>query len=199
MAKRARKPAVRGVELVQEVIRAVKEGKPGELENPERQPLAPSELDALVLPGNAPLPPSLRRWLAFDATCFQELFVPIQPGEPPRLAVLDEAELFRRYISDKEEGEASRLFVPLRAGVGVFAMYLGTPDAEGEFPIVDVRTGDMTNRAECQVAYPGFDVFLAWVGYVVEDPERVYGRALREARKRNPFLTDEDLVDLSDR
>lgn len=192
--RKAKGPSARGVALVERVIAAIEAGAPGELENPERRALTAAELDALSLPNGRAIPPSLRRWLAFDANALQELVT----GEPPRLVVMTGRELARAYLTDAAaealDADAG-VFLPLRAGVGVFALYCGTPDAEGEYPVVHGHASDLIG-AEVAVSHPGFDVFLAWVASLVDDPEEAYAEELAQARARNPFVTEDEVLGL---
>src|SRR5262245_51574018 len=81
-----------GVELIGLVIERVKvdptciSGFCGDRPLPDLKPLAPEIIEQLTFPSGRPLPPSLKRWLAFDAGWLADLgwFSPLAtPQEPP--------------------------------------------------------------------------------------------------------------------
>ena len=68
-----------GIELIDLVITRVREdpnsiaGYCGDRPLTEPRPLSAEALETLTFPSGKPLPPSLKRWLAFDASWLQEL------------------------------------------------------------------------------------------------------------------------------
>ncbi len=129
-------------------------------------PVPAEVLADLRLPGDRPLPPSLRRWLAYDATVFAELGWYDNPAQPTFDGMsLSEAITF--MYDDDGWTEAFVPFETLLPGrclplVGGSdsrrLLYLGTPDSAGEYPVLVVDIDDMPYVA---VMYPGLDVYLA--------------------------------------
>jgi len=168
---------LRGVALVEHVIAEFAAGRlqllgyspSGELVTREPAPLTPEQLAGLTLAGGAPLPPSLRRWLAFDAKFFPSLpFVPsliekpdrpaLEPRRLPELVGPTWAPSFQNLAQELLTGA---FYVLAQGSDSTFALYVGQagqPDALGEYPVLDVRTDDEPNVT---LLAPGFDVWLA--------------------------------------
>jgi len=150
--------------------------------------LAPEVLATLALPGGKPLPPSLRRFLAFDAHYLHAL-----EGDPPRLVFHTFRELVRHELDETAAdlydevadllpghclllpgGETKRRF-----------MYVGAPDAHGEYPVLEIDPDDLPGVG---LAYPGLDVYLAdgTTAHLLGDPfEGPYGAAMLDQAERN--------------
>jgi hypothetical protein len=64
--------SVRGVALVDAVIDRVRRGE-ADFDVVWPDPVPPDVLDGLTLPGGLPLPPSLRRWLAYDGAWLERV------------------------------------------------------------------------------------------------------------------------------
>lgn len=158
----------RGVELVDSVIAALQAEDGGLLpgmpvETPEG--LAPEAIAALTLPDGKPLPPSLARFLAYDASYLDVL------DADGKLA-------FRRFRAmmteqfDEDTADAADfsellpgwcLVVPGGSDSRRF-MYVGEPDRFGEYPVFIVDIDDVPYVC---LAYPGLDVYLS--DGVIED------------------------------
>jgi hypothetical protein len=153
----------------------------------EAHPIGPEVLEHLTFPSGKPLPPSLKRWLAFDASWLEELgwFASIEQGTftPRRLdeivtaefAELDDESGPAEFVEpgdelddfDKPYGEN---FAKLSARMGeCFLLLDGTesrrvfvvtePDALGEYPVIVIDVQHYLPYAA--VMYPGFDVYMA--------------------------------------
>jgi hypothetical protein len=158
---------VRGVELVEQVIAFVVdagERVPKRL-RPLGLPMGEPALARASLAGGRPLPPSLRRWLGFDASI-------ICPFDDPRAAAPRPRPLgFRQLLAQEFRGYASgsswqafedRLpgdcyLLPGGSDARRF-LYVGEPDGIGEYPVLCVDTHDVPFVC---VYSPGFDVWLA--------------------------------------
>lgn len=162
---------VQGSDLIDLVIARVQadptaiSGFCGDNPLPNPQPLAPEVLENLTFPGGQSLPPSLRRWLAFDASWLANFgwFAPEAPGvfTPRRI---DE------IVDDEFDGIWGEMYSPLADRCGDCFLLPGgsdsrriyavteQPDALGEYPVLVIDTDDLPYAA---VMYPGFDVFMA--------------------------------------
>lgn len=172
MASSAKSPAagnVQGVALIDLVIAHVREapecisGYCGEHPLHRARPVPPDVLDTLTFPGGKPLSPSLKRWLAFDASWLHDL---------GWFASLDDLAFTPRPLDEivEEEFESwGEAFAPLDARLPhCFLLPGGTdsrriyaicePDETGEYPVLVVDTDDIPYVG---VMYPGFDVFMA--------------------------------------
>jgi hypothetical protein len=123
-------------------------------------PLTPAQLAGLTLAGGAPLPPSLARWLAFDAGFLDALIPsPAQPTLTPRRL----PEVVAPAWAASFENAARALltgscYVLAEGSDSTCVLYVGAADALGEYPVLDVRTDDEPAVA---LLAPGFDVWLA--------------------------------------
>ncbi len=168
--KRAQRVEAQGVELIDLVIERVRadpaciSGFCGDRPLEEPRPMSADALERLTFPSGKPLPPSLKRWLAFDESWLQELgwFSSIEQGSftPRRID---------QIVADEFDGLWGEMYEPLGAkldecfllpgGSDSRRIYAVTePDALGEYPVLVIDTDDMPYAA---VMYPGFDVFMA--------------------------------------
>jgi hypothetical protein len=159
-----------GVPLIEQVIERVR-GDPlaiagfcGDYPLEQPRPLAPALLETLTFPSGKPLSPSLKRWLAFDASWLESLgwFAPGQPGVfAPR--TID------KIVTAEFDGLWGEMYEPLADRMGeCFLLPEGSdsrriyavaePDTLGEYPVVVVDTDDLPYAA---VMYPGLDIYLA--------------------------------------
>jgi hypothetical protein len=163
-AKKPTTTLARGLELVEQVIASI-DGDGGVLggcgipDHPAT-PLPADQLAALVLPNNRPLPPSLARFLAYDAS-----YLGVLEGTPPRLAF----RTFRAMMAEQFDPQLAEiaefgdmlpghcLVIPGGSDSRRF-MYVGEPDPHGEYPVFVVDTDDVPYVC---LAYPGLDVYLA--------------------------------------
>lgn len=129
------------------------------------RPLIASALATLTFPGGRPLAPSLKRWLAFDASWLRCLgwF-----SSPPDTTLA----LAPRPLDELLEAECdcwADTFAPLSRRFSQCLLLPGSdthqyvyavcePDATGEYPVLLVETGDIPYVG---VIYPGFDVYMA--------------------------------------
>ncbi|WP_354644616.1 hypothetical protein [Kitasatospora camelliae] len=168
--------SMHGAALIDRVIARVSQGRPaaGALDITAPVPLAPEAIDRLRLAGDRPLPPSLRRWLAFDSSWLSG----IGWYDDARAPVLEGRAL----------GEtAERMYGSGGVMVGMFAdfeallpspclplvggsdsrrlLYLGRPDSTGEYPVLVTDIDDLPYVA---VMYPGLDVYLAHLAGVLD-------------------------------
>ena len=142
------------------------------------KPLPATVLDTLTFPSGKPLPPSLRRWLAFDASWLAGLgwFDPLRTALTPRpLGQIAEAEYGAVFASYGEDAPEDYRFDPIslwhrtdRYFPECFLLPDGSdsrrvfavtePDAHGEYPVL---VTDIDDEMYLAVMYPGFDVYLA--------------------------------------
>lgn len=168
--KRAERVEAQGVELIDLVIARVRadpqciSGFCGDRPLEEARPIPAEVLETLTFPSGKPLPPSLARWLAFDASWLEGLgwFASIEQGSftPRRLdqIVTDEFEALWGEMYEPLGARIDECFL-LPGGSDSRRIYAVTePDALGEYPVLVIDTDDLPYAA---VMYPGFDVFMA--------------------------------------
>jgi hypothetical protein len=191
---------VRGTALVERVIEGLEqpsnERLPRTLGGPA-QPVPAAVLAGLTFPDGQPLPPSLRRWLAYDAS-FVKLFA--DPARPV-LRPLHFRELLRQEFGGFGGDSGWEVFDELLPGACYLLpggsdarrfLYVGEGDAQGEYPVMCVDTHDIPFVC---VYSPGFDVWLAEMfrklpGFnrrtytdLFDDP--TYGAAMADQARRN--------------
>ncbi len=169
--------SAQGADLIELVIARVRAdpyaiaGFCGDYPLAEPRPLAPDVLARLTFPSGKPLPPSLRRWLAFDASWLESLgwFASGQEGvfTPRRIDEIVTVE-FEALWGEMYEPLADRLgecFL-LPEGSDSRRVYAVTaPDVLGEYPVVVIDTDDLPYAA---VMYPGLDVYLGDLAGVLD-------------------------------
>lgn len=168
--KRTRMQA-QGVDLIEMVIARVKKdpvcisGFCGDRPLLDPQPIPADVLARLTFPSGRPLPPSLRRWLAFDASWLRGLgWFATDDGAftftPRRLdaIVQDEFDFWGEMYEPLGDRLGECFLLP--GGSDSRRIYAVTdePDTLGEYPVLVVDTDDIPYAA---VMYPGFDVFMA--------------------------------------
>jgi hypothetical protein len=129
-------------------------------------PLAPQAIAALALPSGKSLPPSLLRWLAFDATWLAQfgwLTTRDHPQLTPRrleevvadgLEYTGWAQDFRRLGDRFDEC----FLLPPFGEETCRILVASEPDDWGEYPIL---VADVDDTPVLDLVYPGFDVYLA--------------------------------------
>jgi hypothetical protein len=160
----------RGVALVEQVIAALSKKKRGK----KPVPVPAAALMKLTLPGKRPLPPSLRAWLAYDGAALRLLVDPKKPKfRATRLADLAAEELgaSRGFEEAASALPGDCILLPGGGSDSRQFIYLGTPDAEGEYPVFTI---DQDDTPWVGLDYPGFDVWLAAKHGVVDDRD-AYG------------------------
>jgi len=176
VAKKGDSPTAQGVELIDLVIARVRAdptsiaGFCGDHPLEVARPLPPDILEHLTFPSGKPLPPSLKRWLAFDASWlegfgwFSSLDAPTFAPRRLDQIVHDEFDdpAFRMPWGEMYEPLGARFAECFLLPGGsdsrrIFAV-TDEPDQLGEYPILVVDIDDLPYAA---VMYPGFDVFLA--------------------------------------
>jgi hypothetical protein len=149
----------------------------------EPTPLSAEVIDGLTFPSGKPLSPSLKRWLAFDASWLQSLgwFSSLEgPLFTPRtLGQIADAEYgpYMRQVAALAGIEESDLnFYSLLDPLfpECFLLPQGTdsrrifavtdPDDLGEYPVLAIDEDDISYVA---VMYPGFDVYMGDVSGVL--------------------------------
>jgi hypothetical protein len=126
------------------------------------RPLALDVLDRLAFPSGRPLPPSLRRWLAFDASWLCDLGWLATPADgfftPRRLDEIVEDEFGMWGDCYTPLGQRLNECFLLPGGSDSRRIYVvSEPDSLGEYPVLAVDTDDLPYAG---VMYPGFDVFI---------------------------------------
>jgi len=176
---------VRGVALVEAVIQAVEAGEAAEdLAVDEPDPVPADILRALTLPGGLPLPPSLRRWLAFDRSWLDDQVTDYTLFAGGQLRTCTIAEAVRDLIGDEDRAEdcerrarySDTPILPVHFGGDgcetLQFLLLASPDSHGEYPVLSVDTA--AGYAEIAVDVVGFDVYLATMAGLVGDSEADY-------------------------
>jgi hypothetical protein len=129
-------------------------------------PLAPEAVAALALPSGKPLPPSARRWLAFDASWLAQ-FDWLSSLDPPLLTPrrLDEvvkdsleyAGWAKHYLRLGDRFGECFLLPPFGEET-CRILVVSEPDDWGEYPIL---VADVDDTPALDLVYPGFDVYMA--------------------------------------
>jgi hypothetical protein len=186
-----RRPGPRGVPLVELAIeRIVAHRGSG-----ARQGLSEKQIAELAFPGGRPLPPSLARFLAFDAE-----YLGVLEGNPPRLRFRSFMDMIRELkdfvtpelyeVYTKKVFTQPCLSLPAGSERTRF-LYAGKPDAYGEYPIFAL---DLAEAPYVAMSQPGLDVYLAegvlseltGHGYADDqDFNGVYGPDLVDQARRN--------------
>jgi hypothetical protein len=141
----------------------------------EPVPLAADAIEKLQLSGDRPLPPSLARWLSFDASWLAEVGW-YESGQRVGLAgrsLGDTAawlygsdddplvELFSAFETLLPE----RCFPLVGGSDSRRLLYAGMPDSIGEYPVL---VTDIDDAPYVAVMYPGLDVYLAELAGVID-------------------------------
>ena len=151
----------------------------------EAQPLDPAVLSTLTFPSGRPLPPSLARWLAFDASWLDEYdwFNDTRTALTPRTLseiVREEYGYEPLEMGDGTSFDPMDLWTPadqyfpecflLPDGCDSRRVFAVTqPDRYGEYPVL---VTDDDDGAYLAVMYPGIDVYLAERVGVLDLPDR---------------------------
>ncbi|WP_330175366.1 hypothetical protein OG875_18670 [Streptomyces sp. NBC_01498] len=126
------------------------------------EPVPADVIAGTVFPSGRPLPPSLRRWLAYDAGLLRRFgwydadlrFTPRTLGEIAR----DE---FGDGWGECFEGLSGRFgecFLLPGGSDSRRVLVTGEPDEAGEYPVLALDVDDLPCA---ELMYPGFDVYLA--------------------------------------
>ncbi|KYF68176.1 hypothetical protein BE11_36375 [Sorangium cellulosum] len=166
---KAARPRPRGRALVAKVIEAIA----GTDAIAAPRPVPAAKLKKLAFPCKKPLSPGLAAFLAFDASFLGLFEDPAAPRFAPRtLRQIAEAE-FDPMLAGMFEGIETSLpgeayLLGAQDGEARDVLYVGEPDAAGEYPVLEMRT----DLPGVRVAYPGVDVYLAHLFDVVPfDPD----------------------------
>ncbi|MEU6084665.1 hypothetical protein [Streptomyces sp. NPDC047108] len=195
-----------GVPLVERVIEKVgREGFGGFCGAPRLDapvPLPAAAVKGLRMPGGKPLPPSLRRWLEFDASWLAGLGWFTDSATPALEGNTLSATAHEMYGFDRSEYMWTEMFAdfevllpgscfPLVGGCDSRRLvYAGEPDSFGEYPVLVTDIDDLPYVA---VMYPGLDVYLADEAGVIDldfgtytelADHPVYGARMREHATR---------------
>jgi hypothetical protein len=184
MAKKKSDVQAQGIELIDLVIERVKadpkciSGFCGDRPLPDPKPLAPEVVERLTFPSGRSLPPSLKRWLAFDASWLADLgwfSLPTSPCESPVFTPRS----IDQIVTDEFDELWGGMYEPLGARLDECFLLPGgsdsrriyavtdAPDSLGEYPALVIDTDDLPYAA---VMYPGFDVFMAdEAGFALHD------------------------------
>jgi hypothetical protein len=172
-----------GVSWIERVIAHV-QAHPESLSQPnipfsllQPQPLPEVIIEQLRFPHDLHLPPTLKRWLAFDASWlrhagwFDSLSAPRLHGRPLDMLVGTElgspwgecyhplAERFPNCFLLPGGSDSRRIYVVTQ------------PDALGEYPILAVDVDDLPYLG---IMYPGFDVYMADLVGFIDWPLKTY-------------------------
>lgn len=185
-AKKAKGPS-RGARLVEQVIDAVR--STGLVV--AARPVPPKKLAKLKLPGDKPLSPGLKTFLAFDAGTLGLFADPDAPRfEPLRVEEVAARQfdgvLAALYGGTSEDLPGACLLLGPQDGNRCDVLYVGEADGAGEYPVLTLDCD--SGAPDAYISYPGIDVYLASRFDVVEfdpDARKVDDQALDEQRRLN--------------
>lgn len=168
MSRKKPVAVAQGVELIEAVIERVRAhphaiaGFCGDHPLEAPRPLPAEQLERLTFPSGKPLPPSLKRWLAFDASWLADFgwFDAVGAFTPRSLD---------QIVTDEFDMLWGEMYAPVAARTGECFLLPGgsdsrrifavtEPDSQGEYPVLVIDTDDLPYAA---VMYPGFDIFMA--------------------------------------
>ena len=191
-ASKMRAPRIdaQGVDSVELVIAHVE--RTGALLSGKPKPVPAAALERLTFPDGSRLSPSLRRWLAFDASWlgwFTSVSKPVFRPKKLGQYAKDEYELDWGY-GDSEKTVSGDCFGVHGGSDSRRFLYVGAPDSLGEHPVLLTDTDDSPYLC---VEYPGIDVYLAIHSGLIEhrgvyasladDPR--YASRMKEHAKNN--------------
>ncbi|TVL90341.1 hypothetical protein [Streptomyces sp. SAJ15] len=160
------------------------------------EPVPADVLATATFPSGRPLPPSLRRWLAFDGGFFRRFgwFGPDHRFTPRPLGRLARDTLGDEWggVYDALSTRFDECFLLPGGSDSRRVLATGEPDDHGEYPVFALDVDDIP----CiELMYPGLDVYLADTagvitcqgrGYSALAEDRTYGRRMR-THARNVF------------
>ncbi|MFD5088114.1 hypothetical protein ACFWOG_36530 [Kitasatospora sp. NPDC058406] len=154
------------------------------------EPMPADVLAGITFPSGRPLPPSLRRWLAYDTSLLRRFdwFGPEGDFTPRPMGKLADEEFGEPWgscfaaLSDRFD----ECFLLPGGSDSRRVLATGEPDAHGEYPVFALDVDDIP----CiMLMYPGLDVYLADTaglitlrgeGYSDLADDRTYGPRMRE-------------------
>ncbi|MFD0279307.1 hypothetical protein ACFVHB_36170 [Kitasatospora sp. NPDC127111] len=166
-----------GAALIERVIARVEQDGWPTADAPditEPVPLAPEAIDRLRLAGDRPLPPSLRRWLAFDSSWLSDIGwydderAPVFEGRAlgeTAAWMYGSGGAMVSTFADFEQLLPSACLPLVGGSDSRRLLYLGSPDSTGEYPVLVTDIDDLPYVA---VMYPGLDVYLADLAGVID-------------------------------
>jgi tetratricopeptide (TPR) repeat protein len=167
--------SLRGTALVDQVIDHIRQGK-SLIKVAQPQPIAKEILDGLQIADGVPLPPSLRRFLAFDAAWLGHSFGLLTDGSPSSFVLVSVAEAlgqglgrtFARYFEKLPAPLPQAECLALDVGSDTMrVLFLAQPDGQGEYPVLDL---DVDDWPTIRLAAAGFDLWLAVQSGLIGDP-----------------------------
>lgn len=182
-------PPLRGAELVERVIAYLSAAR-GRFQVLQPRPLAPALIDRLTFTDGAPLPPSLRRWLAFDTSWLKRATGLEVSHDREQLDSAPLVDLAARQWSDEDTRAVFSVLsaaLPARGALldrdptSLHTLYTGSPDPHGEYPVVSVDIDETPPLVT--IDHAGFDLWLAaMAGYPCR--ERARAAELTACRRR---------------
>ena len=141
--------------------------------NDPRTPMPDELLAAATFPSGRALPPSLRRWLAFDTGMLRKYgwldgahrFTPLTFGE---LCIRRYGDEWAGYFERSPMAKRFTECFLLPGGADSCRMFVtDSVDEFGEYPVLAL---DIDDLPDATLMYPGFDVFLAENAGIVKMP-----------------------------
>lgn len=141
------------------------------------QPMPTRVLDAVALPSGRPMPPSVRRWLEFDTAMLAKSGW-LASSRASRLTPRPLDEIAAEELGEEAggyygplAGRFSECFLLPGGSDSRRVLVTGPADDFGEYPVLVL---DVDDEPSVNLAYPGFDVYLAHVLGVVGDHHQDY-------------------------
>jgi hypothetical protein len=194
-------PSEQGAALIDLVIEKVRKEGFRSGDGPklgEPRPLPTDAIEALRFPNGERPSPSLRRWLAFDASWlaelgwFDDLAAPVlKPCSIGEFAAREYGDDWGQGFSGFRKSFGGDLYLLPEGSDSRRALYVGKPDSLGEHPVAVTDNDDMPYVG---MMYPGFDVYMAhftrlitlkFGTYEALHEHPVYGPRMAEHAKNN--------------
>jgi ankyrin repeat protein len=181
---------LRGVAMIEKIITGIENGT-SHIKIPVPQPIEKGKLEKLMFDKGVALPPSLKRFLEFDASwlatdygLFDDLenpvFQPVSVAEALRDGLMDENfwQCFKKLPKPLPQAKC----ITLDCGCETMRiLFLGKPDKNGEYAVLDLDIDDMPS---IYLAASSFDIWLARQAGLISDPSTECKKDMDDCAKR---------------